>query len=70
MGVRPDLSITFFLIGFDDNLWRKAMTVLERVQEMFDYLWGGVKRIFGANDDEYPDTGVQPFEGDRPKERQ
>ncbi|MEQ8752386.1 MAG: hypothetical protein RID09_02555 [Coleofasciculus sp. G1-WW12-02] len=44
------------------------MTVLERVQEMFDYLWGGVKRIFGATDDEYPETGVQPFEGD-PKER-
>lgn len=46
------------------------MTVVERVQEMFDYLWGGVKRIFGANDDEYPETGVQPFEGDRSKERQ
>ena len=43
--------------------------MLNRLQQMLDYLWGGVKRIFGASDDEYPETGVQPYEGDPPRRR-
>ncbi|HIK31563.1 MAG TPA: isochorismate synthase [Oscillatoriales cyanobacterium M59_W2019_021] len=31
---------------------------------MLQYLWDGVKRIFTARDDNYPETGVQPFEGE------
>lgn len=45
------------------------MAIFERFQEMLNYLWQGVKRIFSARDDDYPETGVQPFEGD-PAERQ
>jgi hypothetical protein len=32
--------------------------------ETLQYLWDGVKRIFTARDDNYPETGVQPFEGE------
>ena len=28
------------------------------------YLWEGIIRIFSPKDDNYPESGVQPFEGD------
>ncbi len=40
------------------------MSILKRLQGMFQYIWEGVKRIFAPRDDEYPETGVQPFTGD------
>ncbi|MGC9526656.1 MAG: hypothetical protein ACP5D7_14065 [Limnospira sp.] len=45
------------------------MKIVNSIQEMFEYIWGGVKRIFGASDDHYPETGVQPYEGDPAKDR-
>jgi hypothetical protein len=33
-------------------------------QEVIRYVSGAVARIFGPIDDDYPATGVQPFEGD------
>ena len=33
------------------------------------FISGPVARIFGPTDDEYPETGVQPFEGDIPEDR-
>lgn len=35
-------------------------------QQVINYLSGAVSRIFGVRDDDYPTTGVQPFEGDIP----
>ena len=33
------------------------------------YVWGGVARIFGPSDDNYPETGAQPFEGKLPAKK-
>jgi hypothetical protein len=36
----------------------------QKLAGMLQYLWDGVKRIFTARDDNYPATGVQPFDGE------
>jgi hypothetical protein len=33
-------------------------------QQIIHYLGVGVNKIFSPTDDQYPRTGVQPFEGD------
>jgi hypothetical protein len=33
-------------------------------QKMIQFVAEAVTRIFGPSDDNYPKTGVQPFEGD------
>jgi hypothetical protein len=33
-------------------------------QKVFRYIISAVARIFSPNDDNYPATGVQPFEGE------
>ncbi|QZZ22156.1 hypothetical protein J5X98_07110 [Leptothermofonsia sichuanensis E412] len=33
-------------------------------KQVIRYISGAVTRIFGPIDDDYPETGVQPFEGD------
>jgi hypothetical protein len=38
-------------------------------QQVINYLSGAVSRIFGVRDDDYPATGVQPFEGDIPEKQ-
>ncbi|NEO32666.1 MAG: isochorismate synthase [Symploca sp. SIO3C6] len=38
------------------------------LQQLLQYIGDGVRRIFGPRDDEYPETGVQPFEGEPQKE--
>jgi hypothetical protein len=38
-------------------------------QQVINYLSGAVSRIFGVRDDDYPTTGVQPFEGDIPEKQ-
>jgi len=38
-------------------------------QRIIRYISGAVARIFGPTDDQYPETGVQPFEGDIPDHR-
>jgi hypothetical protein len=43
--------------------------ILEVPQKVINYLSGAVSRIFGLRDDDYPATGVQPFEGDPPEEK-
>lgn len=42
---------------------------LQTIQEAINYLFGAVSRIFGVRDDDYPATGVQPFEGDIPEKQ-
>lgn len=37
--------------------------VKEVPQNIINYISGAVTRIFGTRDDDYPETGVQPFEG-------
>ncbi|NER00360.1 MAG: isochorismate synthase [Cyanothece sp. SIO2G6] len=40
------------------------MSILNQVEHAFKYLWEGTTRIFGPDDNTYPETGVQPFSGD------
>jgi hypothetical protein len=40
------------------------MSVPKFFNEMVQYVSGAMSRIFGLNDDQYPNTGVQPFEGE------
>lgn len=35
-----------------------------RFQKVFEFIGLGVQRIFSGNTDQYPETGVQPYEGD------
>lgn len=39
-------------------------TITKIPQQIVDYISGAVTRIFSPTDDNYPDTGLQPFEGD------
>ncbi|MBD2363227.1 hypothetical protein H6G36_18885 [Anabaena minutissima FACHB-250] len=48
------------------NLLQKIQTL---GQQVINYISGGVARIFGVRDDDYPATGVQPFEGDIPEKQ-
>jgi hypothetical protein len=38
--------------------------------DLREYFSGAVARIFSPRDDEFPATGVQPFEGDIPERSQ
>jgi hypothetical protein len=39
-------------------------SIQDGIQGIINYISGGFTRIFGPRDDNYPNTGVQPFEGD------
>jgi hypothetical protein len=40
------------------------MKIFNWIKDTVQYLFGGVSRLFKPTDDDYPKTGVQPFEGD------
>lgn len=40
------------------------MKIFQGLQNLVQYIWDGASRLFKANDDDYPKSGVQPFEGD------
>jgi len=40
------------------------MSVPKVISDVIQYVSEAVSRIFGLNDDAYPNTGVQPFEGE------
>ena len=44
---------------------RKTLnTVGQSIQRAINAVLDAAKRVFSPNDDDYPATGVQPFEGD------
>jgi hypothetical protein len=43
------------------------MAVPKIFDDIIQYFSGAVSRIFGTSDDSYPNTGVQPFEGEPTK---
>ena len=45
------------------------MNISKIFSAISQYISDAVARIFGPNDDEYPEVGVQPFEGDPYKEQ-
>ncbi len=40
------------------------MNVLNAIRDAIQYLSEGASRLFSPSKDEYPATGVQPFEGE------
>lgn len=40
------------------------MKIIQGLKDTFKYLFTGVAKIFQPSDDNYPETGVQPFEGE------
>ncbi|MDJ0681844.1 MAG: isochorismate synthase [Xenococcaceae cyanobacterium MO_167.B52] len=40
------------------------MKFLQWLQDMVQSLWNDVAALFRPTDDDYPKTGVQPFEGE------
>lgn len=40
------------------------MNIIKGLQEEIQHFWEGVVRIFSPSDDEYPESGVQPYEGE------
>ncbi len=40
------------------------MRISQVFSDIIQYVSEAVSRIFGPNDDHYPATGTQPFEGD------
>ena len=39
-------------------------SVVEIPQKLINYATNGISRIFSHSDDDYPKSGVQPYEGD------
>ncbi len=40
------------------------MKIFQKLQEAIQSVWQAVVRIFQPSEDDYPETGVQPFEGE------
>ncbi|AFY75800.1 MAG: hypothetical protein IGR93_10030 [Hydrococcus sp. C42_A2020_068] len=40
------------------------MKLLKDLQQVIQNIWLSILRIFSPRDDDYPETGVQPFEGE------
>lgn len=43
---------------------RGFMNILKLTQNALQYISEGAARLFSPRDDQYPDIGVQPFEGE------
>jgi len=41
------------------------MSIPKVIDDMLEYISDAMSRIFGANDDSYPASGTQPFEGEK-----
>lgn len=48
------------------KIWQ---TIIELPQKVIRYISSAAVRIFSPQDDNYPETGVQPFEGEPPQKR-
>ena len=44
-------------------------SLLTGIKDLIKFVSGAIARIFGPTDDEYPNTGVQPFEGELPDKK-
>jgi hypothetical protein len=45
------------------------MKILQQLQQAFQNIWEAVIRIFSPREDDYPESGVQPYEGEPYKEK-
>lgn len=51
-------------------LQRRLNTVGQSIKQSTVWVLDAAKRIFSPSDDDYPKTGVQPFDGDIPETSQ
>lgn len=42
--------------------------LIQSIERIFQKIADAIKRIFGPSDNNYPKTGVQPYEGDYAEE--
>ncbi len=47
----------------------RIQAIVETPKKVINYIAAAVTRIFSPSDDDYAETGVQPFEGEPPKEK-
>lgn len=40
------------------------MTIVKKIGDSVQSIWDSVVRLFSSSDDDYPRSGIQPFEGD------
>jgi hypothetical protein len=52
------------------SLFGKIKGILRALPQPIDAISSVVGRLFSPSDDDYPETGVQPFSGDAPDDRQ
>ena len=45
------------------------MNIFQQLQQTFQRFWEGIVRNFSPSDDDYPQSGVQPYEGEASEER-
>lgn len=48
------------------KIGRVLQSVIELPQRVINFVYSAATRTFSPNDDDYPETGVQPYEGDPP----
>lgn len=48
---------------------KKLMNSRKSFEQVLESIWSGIKYIFGVNRDDYPTTGVQPYEDDIPSKK-
>lgn len=46
------------------------MKISTWIQNLVQYIGDGASRLFKPSDDDYPQTGVQPFSGDRNRDKE
>jgi hypothetical protein len=51
-------------MSISKKLQQLTQNTLYVPQRVIQYILGAVSRIFSPTDDQYPATGVQPFEGE------
>ncbi|MGB3641123.1 MAG: hypothetical protein WBA39_26615 [Rivularia sp. (in: cyanobacteria)] len=49
---------------------RMIKSIVEIPQKLINFTTLGVSRIFSPSDNDYPKSGVQPYEGDSAEDRQ
>ena len=47
----------------------ETMNIFQKLQQGFQSFWQGIVRNFSPGDDDYPQSGVQPYEGETSKKR-
>ncbi|WP_166482416.1 hypothetical protein [Scytonema sp. UIC 10036] len=53
-----------------DNKFRTIVqAIADGIQQVTRYIVGAAVRVFGPRDDNYPEIGVHPFEGEIKKDK-